>query len=369
MVDDDDFTVLGDFGGLRPLATCDCGALVASYERLTALYHDLLGQESLAALLERAAEAVVELVPCSSLLIAEADIEQQVITPLVVRGAWQEETLKMRPRFGEGLIGWAAANGRPVLANEAHLDTRAGQVVGTPDDEPEAVMCFPLISSGIVVGALSLYREGEGKFFSDEEFEMAQRFADAMTLALAHAKAREQLLYLARNDYLTGCLNRRGFHQELEVLANAATTSSLVLLLIDLDDFKNVNDLHGHGTGDQLLRQVAGQLRATAPKGAVVARLGGDEFAILFAPSSTIDTVGVVAAVKRTLDPLTFVSAGKAISVTASVGSAEEVVGSQSLEERLLRIADEAMYREKNVGSVGRSGRRALRDQPIHEIG
>jgi len=52
------------------VATCECGALVASYERLTALYHDLLGQESLAALLERAAEAVTELVPCSSLLIA-----------------------------------------------------------------------------------------------------------------------------------------------------------------------------------------------------------------------------------------------------------------------------------------------------------
>ena len=355
-------------GGLRHVTTCDCGALVASYERLTALYHDLLGQESLPALLERAAEAVAELVPCSSLLIAEADIEQQVIVPLVVRGAWQEETLQMRPRFGEGLIGWAAANGRPVPANEAHLDARAGQVAGTPDDEPEAVMCFPLISGGVVVGAFSLYREGEGQFFRDEEFEMAQRFADAMTLALANAKAREQLLYLARNDYLTGCLNRRGFHQELQALASSAA-SSLVLLLIDLDDFKNVNDLHGHGTGDQLLRQVADQLRAAAPEGAVVARLGGDEFAILFAPTSMTNTAGVATSVKDALDPLTFVSAGKAISVTASVGMAEEAVDSHSLEERLLRIADEAMYREKNGESSAQVGRRALRDQPIHETG
>jgi len=281
----------------------------------------------------------------------------------------------MRPRFGEGLIGWAAANGRPVLANEAHLDARAGQVVGTPDDEPEAVMCFPLISGGVVVGAFSLYREGEGKFFSDEEFDMAQRFADAMTLALANAKAREQLLYLARNDYLTGCLNRRGFHQELEALASSPAAGSLVLLLIDLDDFKNVNDQHGHGTGDQLLRQVADQLRAAAPDGAIVARLGGDEFAILFAPTATTDTAGVVASVKRTLDPLTFVSAGKAISVTASVGLAEEAVGNHLLEERLLRIADEAMYRQKHSEPLGRAtGRRSLRDQPlrdqsVHETG
>jgi diguanylate cyclase (GGDEF)-like protein len=350
---------------------CECGALVASYERLTALYHDLLGQESLAALLERAAEAVAELVPCSSLLIAEADIEQQVIVPLVVRGAWQEETMQMRPRFGEGLIGWAAANGRPVLANEAHLDVRAGQVAGTPDDEPEAVMCFPLISGGAVVGAFSLYREGEGQFFTEEEFQMAQRFADAMTLALANAKAREQLLYLARNDYLTGCLNRRGFHQELQVLASSAASNSLVLLLIDLDDFKNVNDLHGHGTGDQLLRQVADQLRAVAPEEAVVARLGGDEFGILFAPTSTTSTAAVAASVKRTLDPLTFVSAGKAITVTASVGLAEQAVANSPLEERLLRMADEAMYREKNDEPAGAqvTGRRSLRDQSIHETG
>ncbi len=351
------------------MESSECDALVASYERLTALYHDLLGQESLAALLARAAEAVAELVPCSSLLIAEADVDQQVIIPLVVRGAWQKETLQVRPRFGEGLIGWAAANGRPVLANEAHLDTRAGQVAGTPDDEPEAVMCFPLISGGIVVGAFSLYREGEGQSFSLDEFDVAQRFADAMTLALANAKAREQLLYLARNDYLTGCLNRRGFHQELESLVES-TAGSLVLLLIDLDEFKNVNDEHGHGTGDQLLRQVADQLRATAPEGAVVARLGGDEFAILFAPTSRNSTRDVAESVRRTLGPLTFVSAGKAITVTASVGVAEEAASTQSIEERLLRIADESMYREKNGEPLGvATGRRALRDQPIHEIG
>ena len=309
---------------------CECDALVASYERLTALYHDLLGQESLAALLERAAEAVAELVPCSSLLIAEADVDQQVIVPLVVRGAWQEETLQMRPRFGEGLIGWAAANGRPVLANEAHLDARAGQVAGTPDDEPEAVMCFPLISGGVVVGAFSLYREGEGQSFSDEDF------ADGAAVRRCDdARARE---CEGARTALVPCQERLSDRLPEPARASirncrrsqASTETSLVLLLIDLDDFKNVNDQHGHGTGDQLLRQVADQLRATAPEGAVVARLGGDEFAILFAPTSKISTRDVVESVRRTLDPLTFVSAGKAITVTASVGLAEEAVGTQS---------------------------------------
>ena len=343
------------------MTDCECGAIVASYERLTALYHDLLRQESLSALLERAADAVGELVPCSSLLIAEAIVEEQIIVPLVVRGAWQAETLQVRPRFGEGLIGWAAATGQPVRSNEAHLDARAGLVEGTPDD-PEAVMCFPLMSAGGVVGAFSLYREGEGRFFSDEEFQTAQRFADAMTLALVNAKTREQLLYLARNDYLTGCLNRRGFHEELGSVVASTTASSLVLLLIDLDDFKNVNDQHGHPIGDQLLRQVAEHLRAAAPEQAAVARLGGDEFAILFAPTSIENTAEVVDLVRGTLDPLTFVSPGVEVSVTASVGFAEAEVGEPGIEELLLRMADESMYREKDGPRVVRPGRRAFRD-------
>jgi diguanylate cyclase (GGDEF)-like protein len=343
------------------VTACECGAVVASYERLTALYHDLLRQESLSGLLERAADAVAELVPCSSLLIAEALVEEQVIVPLVVRGAWQAETLQVRPRFGEGLIGWAAANGQPVRSNEAHLDERAGLVEGTPD-EPEAVMCFPLLSAGRAVGAFSLYREGEGSSFSDEEFHVAQRFADAMTLALVNAKAREQLLYLARNDHLTGCLNRRGFHEELHSVVASTTASSLVLLLIDLDDFKNVNDQHGHPTGDELLREVAERVRATAPEHAAVARLGGDEFAILFASSSIDDTAEAVESVKAILDPLTFVSSDVAVSVTGSVGFAEVEIGQPGIEAHLLRMADESMYRDKDDRGTIRSGRRVFRD-------
>jgi len=347
------------------VSTCDCGALVASYERLAAIYHDLLGQESLAELLPRAADAVAELVPCSSLLIAEADSEQRVIVPLVARGAWQEETLRLRPRFGEGLIGWAVANGRPVLANEAHRDPRAGHVAGTPDGEPEAIVCFPLVSGAVVIGALSLYREGEGHAFSDEEFRMAQLFADAVTLALANARTRQQLSELARGDYLTGCLNRRGFHEQLTQQTGRARAEgqSLALLLIDLDDFKAVNDQAGHSIGDLLLRHVADQLRAQMPEQASLARLGGDEFAILFLPASRTEVAETVAAVRRALNPLTFVSARGAVSITASVGVAEVAASDESVEERLLRLADDSMYRRKPNNVHGESrGRRTRRD-------
>jgi len=193
---------------------------LASYEKLAGLYHELLGLESLAELLEHAADAVVELVPCSSFLIAEVAAGREQIVPVLVRGAWGPETLQLRPRLGEGLLGWAVANARPVLANQAHLDPRAGHVAGTPEGEPEAIICLPLVSRGEVIGALSLYREGAAADFSGDEFKLAQRFADAVTLALANAKARSQLEELARTDELTGCLNRRGFGRGRRAAAN-----------------------------------------------------------------------------------------------------------------------------------------------------
>jgi diguanylate cyclase (GGDEF)-like protein len=346
------------------VSICDCGASIASYERLAALYHDLLGQESLAALLQRAADAIAEIVPCSSVVIAETNLEERVIVPLVARGGWQEQTLRMRPRFGEGLIGWAVANGRPALANEAHLDPRSGHVAGTPIGHPEAIMCFPLISGAFVIGAFSLYREGEGHAFNAAEYAMAQRFAEAVTLALATAKSRQQLSELARSDHLTGCLNRRGLHEQLEILAQSSRDAghSLALLLIDLDDFKGVNDRFGHATGDLLLRHVADQLRTQMPEAATLARLGGDEFAIVFIPGSDTEATQVMADVSDAINPLTFVSPSGAVSITASVGLGEVTTCTQAAEEHLLRRADESMYRRKHNLTRKTVGRRTRRD-------
>ena len=87
--------------------------LVDSYRRLTAIYHDLLSHEDIEQLLERIADSIVQLVPCDSLLVAELDPAAGVLVPILARGRWSDSVLELRPRLGEGLIGWAAANARP----------------------------------------------------------------------------------------------------------------------------------------------------------------------------------------------------------------------------------------------------------------
>ena len=140
--------------------------------------------------------------------------------------------------------------------------------------------------------------------FSELDFELAQRFADAATLAIENARTRADLRELARHDELTGILNRRAFNAQLaETVAELPSHLIAALVLVDLDDFKSVNDIHGHLAGDEVLRAVAARLEQAAG-GHPVFRLGGDEFAALVtgSPLETDAAVTRIATQLRSFD-------------------------------------------------------------------
>ena len=197
--------------------------VAASYRQLAEIYHDLLSREELDQVLERLVKTVRHLIPVASILIAEAQTDERVMLPLVAEGGWPDGFLESKLPFGEGLIGLVVERGRAILCNDAHLDPRAGHVAGTPIGEPEAIISVPLVARGVVIGAMSLYREGDGSTFSSLDFELAQRFADAATIAIENARTRAELRELSRRDELTGLLNRRGFN---ELLAAALEESA-----------------------------------------------------------------------------------------------------------------------------------------------
>jgi diguanylate cyclase (GGDEF)-like protein len=325
--------------------------LVDSYRRLTAIYHDLLSHEDIEQLLERIADSIVQLVPCDSLLVAELDPAAAVLVPILARGRWSDSVLELRPRLGEGLIGWAAANARPVLANDANVDPRAGHVEGTPASEPEAIISVPLVARGAVLGAISMYREAEGNVFTEDEFELAQRFGDAATLALVNYRTRSNLELQACTDDLTQVLNRRGFFSTApRALAQAGAAPS-ALLLVDLDEFKSVNDGCGHDVGDDVLKHVARQLCSVVRSEDVVARLGGDEFAVLLPRTPPEDARTVAARIYHALDQAPYIGPHGRLSIPASVGFAVATVSEDTKLDALLVEADGQMYRAKRARS------------------
>jgi diguanylate cyclase (GGDEF)-like protein len=324
--------------------------LLGSYRRLADIFRQLLTREALADLLDEIAAALGDLVSYDALTIYGLGESADVLAPMLVRDRWAEEILQTRVSLGRGITGWAALHREPVWTNQAQLDPRVQTVPGTPADEPEALICVPLVDRGRLLGALNLYRLGEQAAFSEEEFELACRFGDAAALALAQAEMRTRLEEEARTDALTGIGNRRAFCERLDDELERARRSreAVGLLMLDIDDFKPINDRAGHGVGDQVLIALARALESAVRHNDFVARLGGEEFALLL-PQATPKLVTEIG--ERIRARIAMIAVEQAGTVTVSLGGAT-ATGEMNAKE-LVEAADQALMAVKRGGKNG----------------
>ncbi len=294
--------------------------LVDSYRRLAEVFHLILSEETLDSLLDRIADTLAELVPYDALHVYEADLARRELVPVLVRSEWAKEIMRTRPRLGQGITGWAAAHRRPVLANKAHLDPRVAFIPGTPA-EPEALISVPLVARGALKGALSIYRVGEGARFQEDELELAACFGDAAALAIDNAQVRARLEHQAQTDSLTGLYNHRVFHERLraELTRASRVGDSVAVLMIDVDDFKRVNDIYGHAAGDEMLVALAEALSSLVRTSDIVCRVGGEELAVIMPSCHASDGLGLARRLQEHLDasPL-----GEGVEITVSIGVA-----------------------------------------------
>jgi diguanylate cyclase (GGDEF)-like protein len=323
-------------------------ALVESYRRLAEVYHQVLSAQSLDTLLERIADTLSDLMPYEALHVYEANEERRELVPVLARcDLHQEEIMQSRPGFGEGITGWAVENRRPVWTNRAHLDPRVLNVPGTPV-EPEALITVPLIARGALKGALNIYRIGEEAVFYEHEFELAKWFGDAAALAIDNAQVKERLEHLAQTDSLTGLYNHRFFHERLRAELTRASRShdSVAVLMFDLDDFKRVNDVYGHGAGDHLLLQISRLALETVRGSDVVCRVGGEEFGVIMPSCDAGDALGLAARLTERLKEVEFDPAGH---VTVSIGISQGPQHAMNPRE-LIACAEAAMMTAKARG-------------------
>src|SRR4051812_15857176 len=323
-------------------------ALAESYRRLAEVFHEVLSEQSLEELLDRIVVTLGDLMPYEALHIYEADEDRRVLVPLKARSqVYEDEIMRSRPRFGEGITGWAVENRRPVWTNRAHLDPRAVTVPGTPV-EPEAMISIPLVARGALKGALNIYRIGEDAEFAEHEFHLARSFGDAAALALDNAQIRARLEHLAQTDSLTNLYNHRYFHERLRAELTRASRShdTVAVLMFDLDDFKRVNDVYGHGVGDQLLIQVARVARETVRGSDVVCRIGGEEFGVIMPSCDAGDALGLASRLSEALREVAIEAAGR---ITVSMGVAQGPEHAMNPRE-LVSCAEAAMMTAKARG-------------------
>ena len=272
---------------------------------------------------------------------------------------------QLQSELAEGPCLVAYADGAAVSIPDLRLEQRfprfAPRALATG---LAAVFTFPLNHDDVRLGALDLYRDTPGPL-TDSFMRAAQTLADVAAAYLLNAQAREDLqdsanrsLEASLHDPLTGLPNRTLMLERLEhaFLRGRRSRKATALFFVDLDNFKAVNDTHGHAVGDELLIAVGDRLRGTLRPGDTLARLSGDEFVILCEdlddrarPDTIRDRVQAV------LEP-PFVMSTCELAVTASVGSAVTAHGDEA-PAQLLHDADLAMYDTKHAKRQVRGSR------------
>jgi diguanylate cyclase (GGDEF)-like protein len=200
-----------------------------------------------------------------------------------------------------------------------------------------------------------------GRPFVDEEVELFAYLCEQAAVSAANALRHETLHQQALTDELTGLANHRRLQEALAAATagRASTGRTAALVLLDLDDFKQVNDRFGHQTGDLVLRRVGSCLRAVCREGDEPARYGGEELAVVLADADAERAMAFAERVRRAIAALPIQDPeGRRLPVTVSVGVA--VAGPDAATpEALIAAADAALYAVKQAGKNGvRLGRR-----------
>lgn len=240
---------------------------------------------------------------------------------------------------------WASRLGGPHVAT---VENRAPRC--THDHTAGATLCVPLSAQGETLGVLTLYAPNHTAL--DEKQELARRFADRLSIALANLRLQETLRHQSVRDPLTGLFNRRYIEETgARELARAQRHGQPVsVLMLDVDDFKQFNDVHGHAVGDAVLRRLGGVLARQFREEDIACRYGGEEFLVLL-PDCAADMAIERAEALRIIVSQLLVAAPdtEGLTVTVSVGVASTAQGAGTLTE-LINRADQALYAAKRAG-------------------
>ncbi len=259
------------------------------------------------------------------------------------------EHLRIEPRAG---VFGSVFHNRRVLLVQGFENSPARH--RRPRYRTDSFVALPLVAGRDILGAISVTDRIDNKPFTTRDVSILRAMAAPAALALGRELAlvqAEGYALTAAIDPLSGAFNRRHFHVRLEEELQRSRRHSLSLgfLMIDIDDFKVVNDSYGHLAGDAIIRDVAEILRHSVRVFDVCARFGGEEFAIIM-PGSVVDSAAVVAErIRERIEAYRPTEPGlENLALTVSIGLAVSSPGMTAHD--LIESADRALYLAKRAG-------------------
>lgn len=267
----------------------------------------------------------------------------------VVVGLDKGSLADVRIQLGEGIAGTVAQTGEPILVPAVQKDPRfSGRVDDLTGFVTRSIICLPLKMQGSVIGVIEIINPEDRSLFQENFMPLLTILADYVAIAIHNARTYRKIESLSITDDVTDFYNSRFMHQHLDQLLHQGQEVSLVFL--DVDDFKEVVDSHGHLLGSKILREVAMVISSTLEEDDRLVRYGGDEFVIILPTHDKSAAFDKVVTIRKALADATFLrDNGLEVKLTASFGIAN-YPGDAADKKELLQLADNSLYRSKDVG-------------------
>lgn len=254
---------------------------------------------------------------------------------------------------GEGVTGFALANRSPI--NQLHPGLDLAGIELEPDTDYRAMASLPLFKDEVLLGALSIY-SAELDQYTDDHMRLLETVtklaSDAIANAMHHAEAESNAL----TDLLTGLPNARylALRFEEEVSRARRTGRCFQVIMLDLDDFKIVNDTFGHRVGDQMLREMARIIQGQLREYDFLARYAGDEFVAVVQELAESQVEELRVRIENAVSRFSLHAVGnRHARVGISIGTATYGINGETLDQLLIG-ADQAMYRVKSSHKFNR---------------
>jgi diguanylate cyclase (GGDEF)-like protein/putative nucleotidyltransferase with HDIG domain len=286
-------------------------------------------------------------VPFSTCALFLYDANTEAFACQFATGVDADPLRKLVIRQGQGVIGWVGANRRALLNARPAADFEAAGF--DPDTSLTSALVCPLATSDQLVGALAVYQV-DALAFTEDHRRLLDRVSEQAAGVVANALVFEQTRHDSLTDPLTGLPNARFMFAHLaRELARAARLGSQVsVLVMDLDDFKPINDHFGHPVGDRALREVARAMRSAIRPYDSCVRYAGDEFVIVLSGCGPAEARTKRIELQQALDDLRFEARpGHVVTLSGSFGIASYPEDGDTYEV-LLATADRRMYQDKS---------------------
>ncbi len=318
--------------------------LYALYELAQALGSSL-GVSDTMSLISSKLSNIVPFSCCALFLFKE---ETQALQCRFATGVDADIVQQINVRAGHGLVGWVARNRRPLVNGRPSADLEATAGLTSTATALDAALVCPLVFNERLIGALAVYHT-EADIYTDDHRRLLDRICEQAAAVIYNSIVFEQTQEDSLTDPLTGLPNMRFMfmHLSRELARAERLKSEVSLLVMDLDNFKEINDTYGHHTGDRALRAVAGVLRTAIRPYDICVRYAGDEFIVVLSGCGADEAERKRLELQKAVQDMEFdVRPGRRLPLGMSIGAAVFPHDGE-VYEMLLATADGRMYRDK----------------------